>query len=221
MDKPKKAYARCPIGWQTGALEVLIGAISYEYEPPYAITSVEIYSQEPDFDLIGFRLQVKPYGSMRKTETVLNAPTNAFGFLRVVLPCSSACMNETGFDLMGFDVRLITPDRKSVDIAVMCYPMHIDRQVFRESGRIERIIPQYELDAGISSLLGSKWNDYYRSSWKAITVASAPTLLKPTTDVGGIEKAITPYGRVFWVRSLTLLPRPPKCVLKVDTLTAL
>ena len=174
----RQSVARCPISWQRGSPEVIIGAIGYEYKPPYAITSIEIYTSQADTDLTDWRLQVKPWGSMRFTETALNASTNAFGFLRVVLP-SPERMGLTGFDLMSFDVRLLTPDRKSVDIAVGCYPMHIDRHAFREAGRIERIIPQYELDAGISSLLGSKWNDYYRSSWKVIGVASAPSLRKP------------------------------------------
>ena len=101
-----------------------------------------------------------------------------FGFLRVVLP-SPVRMNLMGFDLMGFDVRLLTSEGKGIDTAVMCYPKHIDRHAFQEAGRIERIIPQYEIDAGISSLLGSDWNEYYRSSWKVIGVASAPSLRKP------------------------------------------
>ena len=185
--EPEKGYAQCPIGWQTGASELLIGAIGYEWitegRGHYVIKSVEIYSQVPNYDLGGFRLQVKPFGSMRLSETAINTPTNAFGFLRVVLP-SPVRMDLTGFDLMGFDVRLLTSEGKGIDTAVMCYPKHIDRHAFQEAGRIERVIPiytadAYGVDAGISSLLGSEWNDYYRSSWKVIGVASAPSQRKP------------------------------------------
>ena len=169
----RKSVARCPVGWQRGSPEILIGAIGYEYQPPYAITSVEIYTSQADTDLTDWRLQTRPWGSMRFTETALNAPTNAFGFLRVVLP-SPERMGFTGFDLMSFDVRLLTPDRKSVDIAVACYPMHIDRHAFREAGRIERI-----LEDGLSSLLGTQWHAYYRSEWQIITAAGAPSLRRP------------------------------------------
>ena len=56
----------------------------------YAITSVEIYTSQADKDLTDWRLQVKPWGSMRLTETVIDTSTNAFGFLRVVLSLSRA-----------------------------------------------------------------------------------------------------------------------------------
>ena len=183
IDKPKKAYVQCPLGWQTGASELLIGAIGFEWITEergyYVIKSVEIYSQTPNYDLSGFRLQVKPLYAHHSTKTAINAPTNDFGFLRVVLP-SPIRVNITGLALMGFDTLLLTPDGKRVDNAVTCYPIYTSKQAFRESGRIERIIPNaYGVDVGLLSLLGSEWNDYYRSSWKVIGVASAPTLQKP------------------------------------------
>ena len=179
------AVAQCPVGWSTGSPQAIIGAIGFEWivvegRGHYNITSVEIYTQQPETDLSGMRLQIKAMGSQQMTEIALNAPTNAFGFLRVGLP-SPVRMNTAGFDLMGFDVRLLTPEgNRRIDTATACYPKHIDRQTFREAGRIERIIPKYDgkvygMDADISSLLGSEWNDFYRSEWKVIGVAAAPS----------------------------------------------
>ena len=184
--EPEKRYAKCPIGWvnrltMIDTPEVLIGAIGYEWVSDngrghYSIKSVEIYASQADYDLTGWVVDVKPIGAMQSTKIVIEGTTNTAGFLRVEM---DARVGEHPINrMMQFQATLIY-DSRHIDTVRSCYLKNVPYQTFRESGRIERIIPQYELDAGISSLLGSEWNDYYRSEWKAIMVASAPTLRKP------------------------------------------
>ena len=190
----RQSVAQCPIGWGTGSPQAMIGAIGYEWNAEgrghYSLTSVEIYTQQPDTDVSGWELQIKPLYAHTPTKTVLNASTNDLGVLRVVL-LDAIKMNTTGFALMGFDVRLVTADGKFADISVTCYPIHISKQAFRDAGHIERIIPNtYGVDVGVPSLLGSEWNAYYRSSWRVSGVAAAPSLrkLKPTTLWAELKK---------------------------------
>ena len=187
IDKPKKAYAQCPIGWKIGSPEAMIGAIGYDWDVEarghYSLTSVEIYTQHPDTDLSSWALRIGAYLVRQTTTQALQAATNAFGFYRAEVN-PPLRMNSVNHGVMGFSVELVAPDSKVVDRAVSCYRMHSDRQAFQEAGRIERVIPiytadAYGVDAGVSSLLSSDWNDYYRSEWRIDAVAGAPSLRRP------------------------------------------
>ena len=177
----------CPVGWEKGSEEAIIVMIRYKWlsegRGPYKITSLSIYTKDPELDMEGWKIEIDQYygnGRLRITEDIESKNVDL-----------DFRTNSVDNDLLGFSILLIDKNKKVVDRADSCYVISASRDVFRKKGEIERVIPQgLHRDAGIVAL-NDDWNDYYRSAWAVRElVGSAPSLYirKPTVMWANLKR---------------------------------